>query len=137
LNRDGSEKYRRTRRPKRDPELEAMFGKKPAGPTSVGDILSKLTVKSPLGKKLRQARIWDQWEDLAGPRLAPHGRPYAVRNKTLFIEVDSTVWMNRFSYSRWDILQRINLLYKRELISDIFVMLSPEAEAVDDEFGNR
>lgn len=98
-------------------------------PTSIGDILAKMVKKSPLGKKLRQAEIWDRWPELAGAELCDHGRPFAIRDKTLIVEADSTVWMNRYSYHKWDILKRVNLLARQELISDIFVTLTPDEPA--------
>lgn len=99
---------------------------KKRSPSSVGEILAGLMRKTGLGKQMDQARIWDQWEDLAGPHLAPHGRPHAVRDNTLLVEVDGAVWMNKYAYHKWDILKRINALFKRELISDIFIMLTPD-----------
>jgi predicted nucleic acid-binding Zn ribbon protein len=99
-------------------------------PASVGDILKSLVRKTNLGKKIEQARIWTEWADLAGPALAEHGRPHAVKDNTLIIEVDSTVWMNRYAYYKWDILKRINRLFKREIISDIYILLTPDAEPI-------
>lgn len=96
--------------------------------TSVGDILKTLVRKTPLGQQLRQARIWDNWEEIAGAKLAAHGRPHSIKGKTLTIEVDSSVWMNFFSYNKWEILKRINHGQKRELVSDIFILLTPESE---------
>jgi len=97
-------------------------------PASVGDILKSLVRNTDLGKKMEQARIWSEWANLAGPSLAEHGRPHAVKDQTLIIEVDSTVWMNRYAYYKWDILKRINRLFGREIISDIYVLLTPDSE---------
>jgi predicted nucleic acid-binding Zn ribbon protein len=97
-------------------------------PKSVGEILARLLQKTALGTRLEQARIWEQWPEVAGPVLCEHGRPRAVRDKTLIVEVDSTVWMNRFAYSKWDLLKRVNLAARKELISDIFLVLTPDTE---------
>jgi len=97
-------------------------------PQSVGEILAKLVKKTKLGKQLEQARIWEQWPEIAGRSLYKHGRPQRVKDKTLTVEVDSTVWMNKYAYFKWDILKRINLMAGKELISDIFFMLTPDGE---------
>ena len=97
-------------------------------PKPVGDILAELVKTTDLGKKLQQARIWDQWERIAGKNLAKHGRPHAIRDATLIVEVDSTVWMNRYAYQKWSILRRANRMAKRELVSDIFITLTPDSE---------
>ncbi|MCX5772414.1 MAG: DUF721 domain-containing protein [Candidatus Hydrogenedentes bacterium] len=95
-------------------------------PTRVGDILKGLVRNTDLGKKMDQARIWSEWPGIAGSALAQHGRPHAVKDQTLIIEVDSTVWMNRYAYYKWDILKRVNRLFNREIISDIYILLTPE-----------
>lgn len=84
--------------------------------------------KSPMGLKLRQAQIWEHWAEIAGPVLAAHGRPHAIKKRTLEIEVDSSVWMNKYAYHKWDIIKRINMRYRREMISDIFFILTPEGK---------
>lgn len=93
-------------------------------PQSVGEILAKLAKKTGLGKQLEQAQIWEHWPEIAGASLHIHGRPQSVRDKTLTIEVDSTVWMNKYAYFKWEILKRINRLAGKELISDVFFVLS-------------
>ena len=96
--------------------------------TAVGDILQDLVKDTPLGESLEQARIWEQWEIIAGPRLAEHGRPVAIQDKKLRIEVDSTVWMNRYAFGKWGIIRRANGIAKKELVNDIFLLLMDEEE---------
>ena len=97
-------------------------------PQSVGEILAKLAKKSGLGKQLEQAKIWEHWPDIAGASLRTHGRPQSVKDKTLIIEVDSAVWMNKYAYFKWEILKRVNRLAGKELISDVFFVLAPEED---------
>ena len=52
-----------------------------------------------------------------------------IKDKTLVVEVDSSVWMNRYAYYKWDILKRVNRMYGQEMISDIFIILTPEENA--------
>lgn len=99
-----------------------------SNPKSVGDILAGLARKTDLGVKLAQARIWDEWAQVAGAALHEHGRPHAIKDGTLIVEVDSTVWMNRYAYQKWYILKRANRLTGKELVKDIFIMLTPDGE---------
>ena len=39
---------------------------------------------------------------------------------------DSTVWMHKISYVKWDLLRRINRMAKKELVSDIYFMLDSD-----------
>ena len=98
-------------------------------PQSVGQILTKLLKKTGLGKQLQQAKIWQHWPEIAGPDLHTRGRPRSVKDNTLIIEVDSTVWMNKYAYFKWEIMKRINRLAGRELVSDVFFVLAGEDES--------
>ncbi|GMW00441.1 MAG: hypothetical protein AMXMBFR84_15780 [Candidatus Hydrogenedentota bacterium] len=97
-------------------------------PKHVGDILDKLKKSTALGENLEQARIWERWPELAGARLAPHGQPRSVRDKTLYVDAESPVWANRFAYAKWDIIRRVNRLAGRELINEVFVALIAEED---------
>ena len=97
-------------------------------PQSVGQILTKLLKKTGLGKQVKQAAIWQHWPEIAGPDLCGRGRPRAVKDNTLIVEVDSTVWMNKYSFFKWDLMKRISRLGGRELVSDIFFVLASEDE---------
>jgi len=42
--------------------------------------------------------------------------------------VDSAVWMNKFSYRKWEIIRRINRQAGIELVSDLFLKLASDEE---------
>ena len=98
-------------------------------PKSVGDILQQLIHTTPLGKVLDQARIWESWPQLAGENLSKHGRPAGVKEQRLRVEVDSSAWMHKYSYCKWEIIRRINRMAGYEFVSDIFLILMTEEEA--------
>lgn len=97
-------------------------------PQSVSEILDGLKRTTELGTHLERARIWEQWNEIAGPALAQHGQPKTIRENTLYIEAESPVWMHRFAFKKWALLRRINRIAGKELVSDIFLLLAPEAE---------
>lgn len=98
------------------------------GVTPIADILAKLKASGKLGQNLEYARIWERWDEIAGPRLSAHGQPYTVKEGQLRVRADSAVWMHRFSYDKWGIIRRINRLAGKELVHDLFVTLEPEDE---------
>ncbi|HQH53398.1 MAG TPA: DUF721 domain-containing protein [Candidatus Hydrogenedentes bacterium] len=97
-------------------------------PTSIQEVLAQLRQETELGRQLEQAQIWSRWPEIAGTRLMEHGRPHGVRDKVLYIEADSPVWMHRFAYRKWDLIRRINGFAGHELVSDIFLVLSEDAK---------
>ena len=79
-----------------------------------------------LGARLEEAKIWERWDTIAGPYLSPHSRPVAVRERVLHIEADSPVWMHKLAFKKWEIIRRINVLARRELVSDVFLRLADD-----------
>ena len=102
-------------------------------PQSIGEILAKIKKHTRVGKQLEQARIWERWPELAGP-LAGHGQPRTIKDNVLYIEAQSTVWMHKFAYHKWDIINRINRLTGQELVDDVFLVLAdePSQEPLED-----
>ena len=95
---------------------------------STGDILDGLIRKTELGAVFKQARIWEEWDELAGPKLAPHVRPVSIKDKVLRVEADSAVWMHRLVYRKWTLIRRVNRMARQELINDVFVALGDGAD---------
>ncbi|MBI5094645.1 MAG: DUF721 domain-containing protein [Candidatus Hydrogenedentes bacterium] len=95
-------------------------------PSAISDVLKILKKTSKLGKQLEQAQIWERWPELAGPKLATHGRPVTIKEETLYIEAESAAWVHRFTIHKWNILKRVNRMARKELITDVFVSLQPD-----------
>lgn len=111
--------------------------REPAKLEGVGDILASLKKKTPLGKRLKEAQIWQQWPSLAGARLCTHGNPVTVKDRTLHVEAYSSVWVNKFAYHKFEIIGRINRMAGTELISDIFVTLQQDEGEADNKDEGR
>jgi predicted nucleic acid-binding Zn ribbon protein len=95
-------------------------------PTGISKILDTLKASGELGQQLEQAQIWEQWPAIAGVDLMHHGQPRAVKNNVLYIEVDSAVWMHKFSYFKADILSKIGEVFGKLMIEDLHFILSEE-----------
>ena len=100
-----------------------------ADPKGIGDILAELKESTELGKKFKEAQIWERWPEVAGPKLMAFGRPIGIRDETLFIEVSSAVWMHKFSYYKSEILTRVNELLGENPVTDLYFNLAPEEKA--------
>ena len=95
---------------------------------SIGEILESLKGDAQFRKQFELAEVWERWSEIAGRRLAAHGQPRGVREATLYVEVDSAVWMHRFGLQKPEILRRINAIAGHELATDLFLMLRDEDE---------
>jgi len=98
-------------------------------PEGIGDIIEAMKTSGTLGKNLQEARIWERWPEIVGPKLMPYGQPLGVRDETLFIQVESAVWMHKFSYQKPQIIQQVNKLVGENLVTDIFLTLNSEEDS--------
>ncbi len=100
-------------------------------PESIASILKTLKAGTKLGEQLEQAVIWQNWGELAGKKISEHAIPTTIRDNVLVIEVDSNVWMHKFAYKKWAFIERVNKMARRELISDIYLILSEDIKGPD------
>lgn len=51
--------------------------------------------------------LFEQWDELAGPRLAPHTRPVSLRDGVLVIGVDEPAWVSQVRFGAPELLDRL------------------------------
>ena len=56
--------------------------------------------------------ILSAWHKVAGPKAAKHTSPAALKDKTLLVNVDSTVWMYHLRLKEAVLLKKIDRLLK-------------------------
>ncbi len=75
-----------------------------------------------LGLNQRQAEteILNAWGHLMDPNITAHARPAGLAKGTLFVSVDSSVWLAEIvRYRRREILERLQHCFGRETIKKI------------------
>jgi hypothetical protein len=108
-------------------------------PSSLAEILRERFGSLGLEKKLHQARIFSQWEETVGSRIAAHSRPSYVRNGRLTVVVDNPAWSQQLSLLRPDLLRKIAGVIGAGVITDIYLTSGtvdpplPDEEAVPPE----
>lgn len=95
-------------------------------PIGISKILETMKASGELGQQLEQAKIWERWPEVAGAELMHHGQPRAVKNNVLYIEVDSAVWMHKYSYYKAELLAKVNGVFGELMIEDLHFVLSEE-----------
>eukprot|EP00825_Cyclidium_porcatum_P018257 TRINITY_DN20864_c0_g1_i1.p3 TRINITY_DN20864_c0_g1~~TRINITY_DN20864_c0_g1_i1.p3 ORF type:complete len:141 (+),score=10.42 TRINITY_DN20864_c0_g1_i1:32-424(+) len=67
-----------------------------------------------------ETEILAVWQRLIAPDVAAHAQPSGLRNGTLFVSVDSSVWLDEIvRYRRKEILDRLQHSFGRKLIQKI------------------
>ena len=60
------------------------------------------------------------WNSLVDPQVAAHAQPAGLNKGTLFVTVDSSVWLDEIvRYRRREILDRLQHSFGREMVKKI------------------
>jgi len=86
----------------------------------VGDWLPEVIQKLGLPQRRAAAEVLRAWNSLVDPTVAAHAQPVGLRNGTLFVRVDSSVWLSEIvRYRRREILDRLQNCFGRQLVAKI------------------
>jgi len=73
-----------------------------------------------MDRRRMEAEVVKVWNNLLDPTLLAHAQPTGLRNGTLFVSVDSSVWLSEIvRYRRKEILDRLHHSFSRDFIARI------------------
>ena len=75
---------------------------------SVAPLIRQLLRRPGLDRRLEEYRAVGLWPEVVGPMIAAQSRAVEVREGTLFVHVDSNVWMQELGILRDEIVTRLN-----------------------------
>ncbi len=86
----------------------------------VGDWLPGLLQRLNLPRRRTEAEVLRAWNSLVDPTITAHAQPAGLHRGTLFVNVDSSVWLAEIvRYRRKEILERLQHCFGRELVARI------------------
>lgn len=85
------------------------------------DVLPQVLRDLRIERRLSEASIVKVWNNLLDPTITAHAQPTGLlKNGTLLVVVDSSVWLNEIvRYRRREILERLQHSFGRDLIARI------------------
>jgi predicted nucleic acid-binding Zn ribbon protein len=85
-----------------------------------GAVLPRVLADLRIDSRRAEAEIVKVWNDLLDPHIVAHAQPVGLRKGTLFVTVDSSVWLSEIvRYRRKEILERLQHGFGRDLIARI------------------
>jgi hypothetical protein len=85
-----------------------------------GDFLPPILSKWRIDRRQSEAEILKVWNNLIDPAIVAHARPTGINKGTLFVTVDSSVWLSEIvRYRRKEILDRLQHSFGKDLIVKI------------------
>ena len=87
---------------------------------AAGDVLPGLLKELRIDRRRAEAEVTRLWQQVLDPTLTAHAQPDGLRNGTLFVTVDSSVWLDEIvRYRRKEILDRVQTAFGRDVIKKI------------------
>ena len=77
-------------------------------PPPLGDLVESLKSKRGWAARLRGARVFEAWPEIAGDELARHVEPVRLAGGVLVVRAESPAWATQVSYLAPQLLQRAN-----------------------------
>jgi hypothetical protein len=90
--------------------------RRPSG-KSTAEIMPDVLAGLRFDRRQSETEILKVWNSQLDPNLTAHAHPTGLRNGTLFVMVDSSVWLDEIvRYRRREILERLQNSFGRDLI---------------------
>ena len=87
---------------------------------SAGTLMPKVLSNLRIDRRCAEAEVVKVWNHTIDPNIVAHAQPTGLRNGTLFVAVDSNVWLSEIvRYRRKEILHRLQNSFGREFIVKI------------------
>ena len=97
--------------------LEKTHGNKSL---SAGTVVKKVLGTLQLDRRRAETELVKVWNQTIDPTITDHAQPTGIRHGTLFVSVDSSVWLDEIvRYRRHEILQRMQHAMGREIVKKI------------------
>ena len=87
---------------------------------AAGAVLPSVLSELRINQRQAEAEVLKVWNNLLDPAITAHAQPTGLRKGTLFVAVDSSVWLSEIvRYRRKEILDRLQHSFGREFIARI------------------
>jgi hypothetical protein len=86
---------------------------------SLGEAIKEFLHSYRLEDKLNETRLIQSWEKIVGALVSKHTNGLYIKNKILFVHIDSCALRNELNYSREKIIRELNQEATTKVIEDI------------------
>ena len=101
-------------------DLSPLESAKAVRARAAGDVVSKVLRGLRIDDRRAEAELVKVWNSLIDPNIVAHAQPANLRKGTLFVNVDSSVWLSEIvRYRRKEILDRLQHSFGKNLIQKI------------------
>ncbi|HZY78395.1 MAG TPA: DUF721 domain-containing protein [Cyclobacteriaceae bacterium] len=99
-----------------------MANKKNDNTHHIGDAIQQLLRSYQLKSKFDEATLISSWEKMVGKPVAKRTKKLSIRNKVLFVELDSPAMKNDLNLHKSQIIEVFRKEFGTEIIKEIVIM---------------
>lgn len=88
---------------------------------SIKDVVSDYLKENELGGKLDEQEMIRLWYEITGKMVANATRSVSIRNRKMFVKIESSVIRNEISMIREGLIRELNSRFPEPLIDDIIL----------------
>lgn len=99
-----------------------MAGSKNSNTHHIGDAIRELLKSYQLTSKFDEATVVGSWERLVGKPIAKRTKKVSIRNKVLFVELDSPSMKNDLNLHKTQILEVFAKEFGKDVIRELVIM---------------
>ncbi|MEN8777216.1 MAG: DUF721 domain-containing protein [Polaribacter sp.] len=89
---------------------------------SIQDLMQSFIKENNLSKGMQKIKIEETWNKMMGPGIASHTNSVKLQNKTLIIQLSSSVLREELSYGKEKIIKMINEEMGGKVISKLILV---------------
>ncbi len=86
---------------------------------TLGEVIRDLLQEYTLDGRINEIKVINSWEKVAGKMITKHTKGLNIKNKKLFVQIDSPALRNELSYSREKITDALNAEAGLHVIDDV------------------
>jgi predicted nucleic acid-binding Zn ribbon protein len=94
--------------------------KRSSGEQPLGDLIDKLLKAYQLDGKMKEFDVISKWEEMMGRAVFLRTNQIYIKNKILFLQIDSSIMREELKYGKSVIIQRVNEYAGKEIITDVW-----------------
>src|SRR5258707_5586572 len=102
--------------------LSSTMSKNPHDIQHIGDAIKSFLKHYHLNPKFDEANVVASWEKLVGKPMARHTKRIYIRNKVLFIELDSPSMKSDLSFHKNHLLKTLETEFGKDVLKEIVLM---------------
>ena len=101
-----------------------MAGRRPRGNLEpVATLLENALRRLGLERRLEEYQVVEAWGTVVGEGVARHTTATSIRDGVLFVDVDSSVWMQELQLLRGEIIERLNAHLGQAFVKQIVLSM--------------